>query len=362
MLLVGLVLVGILAYALLTSAGILSIREAVQPTAFIEISSPTQGANLDLTWSTNVQGTAGGLFEGNLVVQALDAAGNILAQKSTLIDAPDAGSGGSEPWIVDLTINAQSGSQGEIVAFAASPRDGSLIAEDRVAVGYGEYPARKDLVNIEDHLWMLASLNQRPPIQESPVTLQFDRFQAGGFGGCNNYKTSYERNRDRLNFGFVTSTAKECELPPGILAQESAYFNALEQVNAYQLDGPQLAMTDSSGEARLVFHSIIMGYVLGVGDLILPDGVVIRVQLIDDIRGESEQSPIAEQIISSAAEFPKPFLLIYNPKRIIADHTYSVIARIEDSSGNLLFTSLASHPVITSGNTNQVDIIFDQIR
>jgi len=362
MLLVALVLVGILAYAMLTTAGIISFGGAIQPTAFIEISNPTRGANLDLTWSTNVRGTAGGLFEGNLVVQALDAAGNILAQKSTIIDAPDAGTGGSGPWSVDLTINAQAGSQGQIVAFTTSPRDGNIIVEDKVAVGFGEFPIRKDLVTIEDHFWILALLNQRPPIQDSLINLQFNNFQASGFGSCNNYKSSFERNRETLNFGFVTSTAKECKLPPGILTQESAYFNALEQVSAYQVDGSQLVMTDASGEKRLVFHSVIMGDIFGTADLKLPDDGVIYVQLMDDSMGDIEDSQIAEQVISSAAEFPIPFSLIYNPKRIIDDHTYTVAARIEDSSGNLLFTSLDTYPVITSGNPIQVDLIVDRAR
>jgi len=347
---------------MLTSAGILSRKEAVQPTVFIEISNPTEGANLDLTWSTKVQGTAGGLFEGNLFIQALDAAGNILGQKTTIIDAPDAGTGGSGPWSVDLTINAQAGSQGQIVAFATSPRDGSIIVEDKVAVGYGEFPTRKDLVTIEDHFWVLSSLNQRPPIQDSLINLQFNSFLASGFGGCNNYKSSFKRNRESLNFGFVTSTAKECKLPPGILTQESAYFNALEQVSAYQMDGSQLVMIDGSGEERLAFHSVILGDIFGTADLKLPDDAVVYVQLMDGSMGDIESSQIAEQVISSAGEFPIPFSLIYNPKRIIDNHTYTVIARIEDSSGILLFTSLPSHPVITSGNPSQVDVIFDRTR
>jgi putative lipoprotein len=128
------------------------------------------------------------------------------------------------------------------------------------------------------------------------------------------------------------------------------------------VDGSQLVMTDASGEKRLVFHSVIMGDIFGTADLKLPDDGVIYVQLMDDSMGDIEDSQIAEQVISSAAEFPIPFSLLYNPKRIIDNHTYTVVARIEDSSGKLLFTSLASHPVITSGNPNQVDVIFDRTR
>ena len=135
-LLVAIALMGILAYAMLTTSGILTTPASTQSAVIISIDRPAQGDNLDLTWSVNVSGQAGGLFEGGLVVQAQDAAGNILAQETTTIKSPETNPGDSGPWSVNLSINAPNGSQGQIVAFFPSPIDGSKLAEARVMVGF----------------------------------------------------------------------------------------------------------------------------------------------------------------------------------------------------------------------------------
>jgi uncharacterized lipoprotein YbaY/heat shock protein HslJ len=348
--LVVLALVSILAYAMLTTSGILSTPGATRPTTFITITKPVQGDNLDLTWTINVSGQAGGLFEGGLVVQALDAVGNILAQEPTAINSPDAGTGGSGPWSVDLYINAPTGSQGQIVAFSTSPLDGSWVAEDRIEVGYGESPIKRELVKVEDHLWRLFTLNERPPIGDTLITLQFENFQAAGFGGCNNFRTSFERRGSSLNFGFVTSTAKECELPIGVMAQESAYFSALEQITAFHIGGQQLSMVDNLGIDRLVYDAVVMGNIIGAVDAEMPEGALVFVQLIDISFADTEAEFITEQVITGVTQFPVPFSLNYNPKQIIDDHIYAMDVHIEDSASNLLFSNPTVYYVITNGN------------
>ena len=353
---VAIALVGILAYAMLSTAGFISSPEPTKPAIFITISEPAQATRLDLTWAVSVRGEAGGLFEGNVVVQALDAAGNILAQEPTTIIAPDAGSGGTGPWSVDLNIKAPTGSQGQIVAFSTSPEDGSWIAEDRIEVGYGESPIKRELVKVEDHLWRLSALNERPPIVNTILTLQFESFQSAGFGGCNNYKTSFERSGATLNFGFVTSTAKECELPVGIMAQEAAYFNALEQIIAYQIADHQLELADNSVASRLIYDAVVMGNITTPGDVELPEDARIIIRLNDISLVNSEAVLIAEQIISTVTNFPITFSVIYNPKQIIDHHTYAIEVRIEDSSGDLLFINPSDYHVITAGYPSLVEV------
>ena len=353
---VAIALVGILAYAMLSTAGFISSPEPTKPAIFITISEPAQATRLDLTWAVSVRGEAGGLFEGNVVVQALDAAGNILAQEPTTIVAPDAGSGGTGPWSVDLNIKAPTGSQGQIVAFSTSPEDGSWIAEDRIEVGYGESPIKRELVKVEDHLWRLSALNERPPIENTILTLQFESFQSAGFGGCNNYKTSFERSGATLNFGFVTSTAKECELPVGIMAQEAAYFNALEQIIAYQIAEHQLELADNSVASRLIYDAVVMGNITTPGDVELPEDARIIIRLNDISLVNSEAVLIAEQIISTVTNFPITFSVIYNPKQIIDHHTYAIEVRIEDSSGDLLFINPSDYHVITAGYPSLVEV------
>ena len=354
--LVTLVLVGILAYAMLTTSGTITVPGSTQPPVFVTITEPVQGDNLDLTWTVKVIGQVGGLIEGSLVVQALDAAGNILAQEPATVDSTGAGIGVSGSWSVDLNINAPTGSQGQIVAFSPSPGGDSWVAEDRIDVGFGENLFKRDLVLVEDHLWTLVTLNERPPLEDTSLTLQFDRFQAGGFGGCNNFRTSFERKGARLNFGFVTSTAKECELPVGVMAQESAYFSALEQITNFQIGDAQFTLVDNSGVERLVYDAVVTGTIFGPGDIQLPEDAVISVQLKISSITSPESDPISELQIIGTAQLPVPFSLIYNPRRIIDDQVYVVEVQIEDSLGTLLFINSAANHVITTGNPSIINL------
>jgi len=357
--LVTIILVGILTYAMLSTAGIFPAPEPTQPAVFITITEPAQGTMLDTTWAVNVKGEAGGLFEGNVVVQALSASGEVLAQQPTTIVAPDGGVG---PWSVDLRIAAEPGTQGKIVAFSTSPVDGSTVAEDRVDVGYGESPGKDELVKLEDHLWMLVSLNEDPLVENTHITLQFENFQASGSAGCNRYNTSYERRRTELNFGLVTSTAMECELPEGIMKQESAYFTALEHTVAYQIENQQLNFYDSSGNLLLVYNAIVMGNVFDRGGTEIPEGAVVYVRLSDISLADAEAQLIAEQVITDATEFPIPFIVKYNPKQIVENHTYAIDVPIEDDAGTLLFINPTAYHVITSEYPSQVDVTVEAIQ
>ena len=359
---ISLILVGILAYAILSSSGLITDPEPTQPVVFITITDPNQGALLDLTWAVTVKGQAGGLFEGNVVVQALDAAGNVLAQQPTTIHAPDAGVGGSGSWSLDLRIAAEPGTQGQVVAFSTSSVDGSIVAVDSIHVGFGESLGRDELVMVEDHLWRLALLNVRTLIENTLITLQFNNFQASGPGGCNLYNTSYERRGSDINFGLVTSTAKECELPEGLMAQEAAYFTAMEQVVSYRIENQKLSMFDRSGNLLLVFDAVVMGNIGTPSEVELPDDAVVYISLGDVSLAAAEAQLIAEQVITGETKFPIPFTVTYNPREIIETHTYAIGVRIEDSSGNLLFINPTSYQVITGGNLSQVEVLVEAVQ
>jgi uncharacterized lipoprotein YbaY len=353
------ILVGILAYADLSSV---ELPDPTEPSTFITITEPIDGALLDTTWAVPVAGEGGGLFEGNVIVQALSASGEVIAQQVTIIDSPEAGTGGSGPWSADLQINAPPGTQGEIVALSTSPVDGSTVAEDRINVGYGESPGAGDLVKPENYFWNLVALASRPLIEETSIDLQFENFQAFGSGGCNRYNTSYERSGKRLNFGFVTSTAMECEQPEGILTQESDYFAALEQVVAYRVENWQLNLSDSSGSLLLVYDAVVLGNILHEVEIEIPEDAVVFVGLEDGSLADAEAPPIAEQVITGVTQFPIPYMVKYNPREIVENHTYTIGVRIEDSSGNLLFINPSAYHVITAGNPSRVDVRVEAVR
>jgi hypothetical protein len=101
---------------------------------FITISSPTPGAQLPPTFT--VSGTGGGLYEGALVVRALNGAGQVLAEKPATLRGSDVGAGGTGTYSVQLRVNVSQNTPGRIEAFATSPKDGSIVASAGVAVTF----------------------------------------------------------------------------------------------------------------------------------------------------------------------------------------------------------------------------------
>ncbi len=120
--------------------------------SFITITKPATGAIVDISRAVTVSGRGGGLPEGNVVVQALDRDGNVLAQQPTIIDAGDAGTGGEGPWTVDLIIQTEPGMAGKIRAFSPSPADNSVIAEAVVEVSFGQTAAKPSFIQINNPL------------------------------------------------------------------------------------------------------------------------------------------------------------------------------------------------------------------
>jgi heat shock protein HslJ len=118
--------------------------------AYVKIDQPIQGAIVDIAAPVAVSGSGAGLFEGNVVVEALDAQGNLLAQVPTTLQGPDVGTGGEGTWSTELTIEVEPGTGGTIRAYATSPKDGSVIAEDRVGVSLGQTPDIESYIKIDE--------------------------------------------------------------------------------------------------------------------------------------------------------------------------------------------------------------------
>ncbi len=104
---------------------------------FVKITTPVSGTVL-IDDSILVTGTGGGLFEGNVVLQAEDASGNVLLTQPTTLRGDNVGMGGSGDWETTLSVTVVPGTRGRIVAFSTSPADGSIVALDSVDVTFGE--------------------------------------------------------------------------------------------------------------------------------------------------------------------------------------------------------------------------------
>jgi heat shock protein HslJ len=120
---------------------------AIQP--YITIDEPVQGATIDISNPVLVRGSGGGLFEGNVVVEALDWQGNVLARVPTTLQGPDVGAGGEGTWSAEMTIDVEPGTAGKIRAYSTSPADGSIVAEALVDVSLGQTPTVQSYIKID---------------------------------------------------------------------------------------------------------------------------------------------------------------------------------------------------------------------
>jgi putative lipoprotein len=175
--------------------------------SFIKIDEPGQGAVLDIERSITIGGSGGGLFEGNVVVQVLDAGGNVLAEQATTAQGEDVGVGGPGTWSMQVRVDAEPGTPGKIYAFSPSPKDGSIMASDEVEVIFGQAPSTEAFIKIaepaagaildvaqpirvsgtggglhEGNLVVLALDEKGNVLAQRPATLQGDDVGTGGEG------------------------------------------------------------------------------------------------------------------------------------------------------------------------------------
>jgi heat shock protein HslJ len=231
--------------------------ESEKAKQYIEIILPTEGATLAAGKPIQVSGMGAGLFEGNVVVQALDADGNELALAPTIIDSPEAGIGGEGPWKIELDITVDTATPGKIVAFSPSPKDGEgWLASDEVTVTFD--PSVVSEPTLENTTWQLTGLTDgklNPLLAVHLVTATFDPVEGriSGTGGCNRYFGEYQIDGGKLSIpGPLGSTRMMCPEPQ--MQVETAYLTALEQVVHYELKCGTLSMFDAQGEAILTYQ------------------------------------------------------------------------------------------------------------
>ena len=101
--------------------------------------------------------------------------------------------------------------------------------------------------------WRLLSIDGRPVIAGVTITAEFTSDgRVAGSAGCNRYFGTAVPEGDRLRVsGFFGSTRMFCG-QDGVMAQESAFLEALSKVDAYSIGGTELSLTGSS---RLVFSA-----------------------------------------------------------------------------------------------------------
>jgi heat shock protein HslJ len=119
--------------------------------------------------------------------------------------------------------------------------------------------------------WAVSTVAGAP---SSGATLVFADDLAGGFAGCNSFRSPYEAADGSLSFGAVATTLKACD--EAIMAFEQSYLAALDSVASYSVADGALALADASGAEVLTFQAQapaslegeweITGYLTGSGE------------------------------------------------------------------------------------------------
>jgi putative lipoprotein len=114
-----------------------------------------------------------------------------------------------------------------------------------------------------------------------------------------------------------------------------------------------------SGCGSPASEASVTGSVTYLEKIALPQDAVITVQIEDVSKADAPAEVIGKQVIqANGAQVPFAFDVRYDPGQIQDTHSYSLRVRIEDGSGNLLFTNDTSVPVITRGNpTQDIEVI-----
>jgi heat shock protein HslJ len=128
----------------------------------------------------------------------------------------------------------------------ATPAQGSAAAVKSVAA---EDPT---LHPFAGSTWILASLNGRPPLPSTHLTITFTQSEVSGFGGCNRFGGNYAVEGNYVRPDTVQRTLEGC-LGEGILEQERAYVNAVQVGGQFRLKGDRLEILDQDGQIKLAF-------------------------------------------------------------------------------------------------------------
>lgn len=101
--------------------------------------------------------------------------------------------------------------------------------------------------------WRLVEMQGQGPLGDSTVTATFEDGRVHGSGGCNRYTGEATVDGDRLRVGPLASTMMACA--EAVMAQESAYLQALEATARWEVAEGRLQVRDTSGTVVLVFDA-----------------------------------------------------------------------------------------------------------
>lgn len=249
-----------------------------------------------------------------------------------------------------LVLNDQMGSS--MARFVAEPQ--GLAGTSWEATGYNN--GRQAVVSL---------------LAGTAITARFSPDgRLSGNAGCNDYAGAPELEGETIAIGPLRTSRKFCQQPDGLMEQERLYLAALQTAASYRIEGRTLELRTGDGTLAVKFRraaepavhqgsndeaavpagqACVAGLVTFADPATLPQDAVLQVRINDISRMDAPAVVMGEQIISGPASTPVPYRVCYKTDDIQPHHSYSMQARIEDGSGELLFISNTIVSVITRG-------------
>lgn len=129
--------------------------------------------------------------------------------------------------------------------------DDETTLDFRTQVVYHSDPAR-----LMGGHWVLLSMDNKPLIESTEITLSFEGVQIRGHAGCRDYRGSYSVDPETIKFPFLEMIDATCQLTDSLLEQEGHYTDALTNASHYRLTEDQLEIFTARGEALLFNRSV----------------------------------------------------------------------------------------------------------
>lgn len=252
------------------------------------LSARLEDANGQLMWITTERHTVDATSDTNdlgTIIMKRVQSGTVGANANALYPVPFKAQGNEPGWLVDVqqeTINIQTNyGQNTVVTPRPQPQPYKggykyhAETEAHIAIidiqrklcydgmSGRPYPARVTLTLdgevyegcggnpldlLADHEWVIDDINNEGIIDNSRITITFDREgRAFGVSSCNSYSAAYELTGENLTFKAPMGTLKACA--PALMNQEQKYLKLLSTVTRYNIDGyGALILTTKDGK------------------------------------------------------------------------------------------------------------------
>lgn len=156
--------------------------------------------------------------------------------------------------------------------------------------GFSKMIFKNGQASLIDTTWVLKTIGNTQTGEEIPpynvMTLQFSEDGVmSGSGSCNNFSAEFSVTDGELVIGEIASTARACL---DGMELETAYFQALNQVDGYVIQGNTLDLLDQQGERILQFSSETLSLIgtswalVRMNGEILQDNIEVTAELIPE--------------------------------------------------------------------------------